>query len=81
MPGYDFRSPRLYVDAPLDEGAMVALDTAQAHYLTAVLRLKPGDRVLVFNGRDGEWSGTLDVQRRSAFRPAIPVRPAQGRAA
>jgi 16S rRNA (uracil1498-N3)-methyltransferase len=59
MSGYDFRSPRLFVDAPLEAGGAVALERAQAHYLTHVLRLKPGDRVLVFNGRDGEWSATL----------------------
>lgn len=64
MPSYDFRKPRLYVDAPLGEGGVVALERAQAHYLTGVLRLKSGDRVLVFNGRDGEWDAALDVQRR-----------------
>jgi 16S rRNA (uracil1498-N3)-methyltransferase len=64
MPGYDFRSPRLYVEAPLDGGAAVALDRAQAHYLTTVLRLKSGHRVLTFNGRDGEWSATVEVHKR-----------------
>src|SRR6202044_2513971 len=59
MPQYDFRSPRLYVDAPLHKGADVALERAQAHYLGNVLRLKSGDRVLAFNGRDGEWAATL----------------------
>ncbi len=66
MAGYDFRSPRLYVKAPLEEGASVALDRAQAHYLGTVLRLKSGDRVLVFNGSDGEWSATLTAERRAA---------------
>ena len=66
MAGYDFRSPRLYVKAPLEEGASVALDRAQAHYLGTVLRLKSGDRVLVFNGRDGEWSAALTAERRAA---------------
>ena len=33
---------------------------AQAHYLSHVLRLTAGDRVLAFNGRDGEWSTTLE---------------------
>jgi 16S rRNA (uracil1498-N3)-methyltransferase len=66
MPGYDFRSPRLYVEAPLQEGADVALDSAQAHYLGTVLRLKSGGRVLVFNGRDGEWSASLALHRRGA---------------
>jgi 16S rRNA (uracil1498-N3)-methyltransferase len=66
MPGYDFRSPRLYVEAPLEEGVNVALDAAQTHYLGTVLRLKSGSRVLVFNGRDGEWSATMAVHRRAA---------------
>jgi len=66
MPGYDFRSPRLYADTPLETGAVVGLTPAQAHYLTTVLRLKSGSGVLVFNGRDGEWSATIAVQRRTA---------------
>jgi 16S rRNA (uracil1498-N3)-methyltransferase len=59
MPRYDFRSPRLYVDAPLTGGASLALDPGQANYLGNVLRLQGGDAVLVFNGRDGEWRGRL----------------------
>ena len=66
MPGYDFRSPRLYVDAPLGAGAAVALEPEQAHYLTHVLRLKSGAGVLAFTGRDGEWAATIEAQRRSA---------------
>ena len=66
MAGYDFHSPRLYVEATLAAGAVVALVPAQAHYLTTVLRLKSGDRVLAFNGRDGEWSATLDAKKRAA---------------
>jgi 16S rRNA (uracil1498-N3)-methyltransferase len=59
MPRYDFRTPRLYLDAALHEGAAVVLDPAQANYLGNVLRLKTGDSVLVFNGREGEWRGSL----------------------
>ncbi len=66
MAGYDFRSPRLYVEAPLEEGASVTLDRAQAHYLGTVMRLESGDRVLVFNGRDGEWSAILQAEKRAA---------------
>jgi 16S rRNA (uracil1498-N3)-methyltransferase len=65
MPGYDFRSPRLYADAPLATGAVITLQPAQAHYLTTVLRLKSGSGVLVFNGRDGEWDAAIDIQRRT----------------
>src|SRR5262245_56198970 len=59
VPRYDFRTPRLFVDAALDHGGKVALDPSQAHYLRNVLRLKAGHPVLVFNGRDGEWRATL----------------------
>ncbi len=65
MSGYDFRAPRLYVEAPLGQGASVALDRAQAHYLTRVLRLKSGGRVLAFNGHDGEWDAAIDIQKRA----------------
>jgi 16S rRNA (uracil1498-N3)-methyltransferase len=59
MPRYDFRSPRLFVEAPIAGGQTLVLDPAQANYLRNVLRLKAGAPVLVFNGREGEWRATL----------------------
>jgi 16S rRNA (uracil1498-N3)-methyltransferase len=58
---YDFRSPRLFVDAPLGDGATAPLEREQANYLLNVLRLGSGDSVLVFNGRDGEWLARIEV--------------------
>jgi len=46
---------RLYVTADLGEDVAIALDEGQAHYLLRVLRAQLGNRVLLFNGRDGEW--------------------------
>jgi len=46
---------RLYVTAPLAAGAAVAPDEGQTHYLLHVMRAKAGDRVALFNGRDGQW--------------------------
>jgi 16S rRNA (uracil1498-N3)-methyltransferase len=63
-PRYDFRSPRLYVERPLEAGTVLTLDAAQANYLGNVLRLKAGNAVLVFNGRDGEWRATLAGAKR-----------------
>lgn len=50
---------RLYVDHPLGGRQSVPLTREQAHYLFGVLRLGPGDGVLLFNGRDGEWQASV----------------------
>ncbi|MFN3855160.1 MAG: 16S rRNA (uracil(1498)-N(3))-methyltransferase [Phreatobacter sp.] len=66
MASYDFAATRLFVDAALEAGAVIALDRNQTNYLGNVLRLRAGDRIAVFNGRDGEWSATLaEAGRRS----------------
>ncbi len=49
------RVPRLHVRAPLSAETEVALERPQCHYLVTVMRLKTGDAVRLFNGRDGEW--------------------------
>jgi len=54
------------VDTPLALGASVALDRGQANYLVNVLRLSPGEAVLLFNGRDGEWRAVLAVAARKS---------------
>jgi len=64
MPEFDFRSPRLFVDASLAAGETVELERNQSNYLGNVLRLAAGDTVLVFNGRDGEWRGTIAGRKR-----------------
>ena len=51
---------RLYVAADLAADLAVGLEAGQAHYLRSVLRLAPGDKVALFNGRDGEWLGRID---------------------
>src|SRR5258708_32940902 len=67
MARYNFRSPRLHVDQPLQAGAAVTLEKPQGHYLTHVLRLQPDDPVLLFNGRDGEWRGRPPVAGKRAL--------------
>lgn len=64
MPRIDFRTPRLYLDAPLAAGGDAPLGRDQAHYLANVLRLREGAQVLVFNGRDGEWRARVGAGKR-----------------
>jgi 16S rRNA (uracil1498-N3)-methyltransferase len=64
MPELDFRAPRLFVDAPLQEGARIELERNQSNYLGNVLRLSAGETILVFNGRDGEWRAQIEGRKR-----------------
>jgi 16S rRNA (uracil1498-N3)-methyltransferase len=74
MPRYDFRTPRLYVDAPLGTGGEVGLAREQANYLLNVLRLSRGDEILLFNGRDGEWRARLAGAGKRALTAALAER-------
>jgi len=56
---------RLHVEAALARAARIAPNGGQAHYLLHVMRAKEGDRVALFNGRDGEWLAHIaDVKKR-----------------
>ncbi len=61
---YDFRTPRLFVEASLAAGDEIAPSREQISYLTTVLRLTGGAPVLLFNGRDGEWRARLSPRGR-----------------
>ncbi|HEY1863934.1 MAG TPA: 16S rRNA (uracil(1498)-N(3))-methyltransferase [Roseiarcus sp.] len=60
----DFRTPRLYVSQDLAAGTEVRLDPQQTNYLVNVLRLGADAPVLLFNGRDGEFSAKLNTSSR-----------------
>ena len=56
---------RLFVDAPLGDATTLDLTRDQAHYLFGVMRRRVGDRVDVFNGRDGAWAAdVVDAGKR-----------------
>ena len=61
------RIPRVYTDQPLAVNTSVELDTASAHYVVNVLRMKEGRPITLFNGMGGEYSGLLSaVSKKSA---------------
>jgi len=62
---------RLFVKSPLKGRGKVELDADHVHYLGNVLRLHEGEKLLVFNGKDGEWSGTLDASGKRALAVTI----------
>jgi len=56
---YLLHIPALIVADDLAPGATLACSAGQGHYLRDVLRLSPGDAILLFNGRQGEWRAEL----------------------
>ena len=69
---------RLFLDRPLATGEEISLDAPAANYLAAVLRLRPGDALTVFDDRTGEYSATLTVVARRDVRLTVGPR-ARGR--
>ncbi|HXH71653.1 MAG TPA: 16S rRNA (uracil(1498)-N(3))-methyltransferase [Mariprofundaceae bacterium] len=51
---------RLYLPQPLQTGHPVTLPTEQAHYLRQVMRLHPGDPIILFNGEGGEYAARIE---------------------
>lgn len=74
-------APRLFVAGPLSAGAQVAIDGPQAHYLARVMRIGPGDAVVLCDDVTGEWAarvstaGKRDVMLtvENRLRPREPV--------
>jgi 16S rRNA (uracil1498-N3)-methyltransferase len=82
MAATTIRMPRLYVDELYLGGTSLALDESEAHYLGHVLRLKRGDRLVVFDGRGTEREASVEaLQRRGAqlalgaVRAPLPASP------
>jgi 16S rRNA (uracil1498-N3)-methyltransferase len=71
----DFSTPRHCVDNDLALDRPIPLGPEAANYLVNVLRLKPGARVLAFNGRDGEFAAALGGEKkRATLTPAEKLR-------
>ena len=68
---------RLHAPAPLSLDAAVLPTLDQSRYLTQVMRLKTGDSLLVFNGRDGEWRCVISeiLKKGVVLRAEEQVRP------
>ncbi len=69
--------PRLHVEAVLAAGVGIDLPAPQSHYLAQVMRRQPGDTVLLFDGRSGEWRARIAVvgKRQVSVIVEAQVRP------
>lgn len=66
------RIPRCHVDMALTADTEVTLPEAAARHLGQVLRLRPGDESILFNGRDGkDYRASLMSLRKQAVTMRI----------
>jgi len=50
---------RLFYSKELKNGLISKLSKTQSHYTKNVMRLKPGDRISLFNSSNGEWDAKI----------------------
>lgn len=67
VPAWPPRSaPRLFVEQQLGEGQKTDIDGNAAHYLGRVMRVSPGDAVILCDNLTGEWAArVVDAGKRS----------------
>ena len=71
---------RLFVAFDFKKNERVSLSAPQSHYLTHVMRLADGDKVICFNGKQGDWESTLTKQKKEWFLiPKRQILPQQTR--
>ncbi|MBK8085830.1 MAG: 16S rRNA (uracil(1498)-N(3))-methyltransferase [Devosia sp.] len=73
MPRSHKSLPRLRVEVPLAAMVEVGLGHEQTTYLLTVLRMKAGEAVVLFNGRDGAWLARIADANRKGATLAIEV--------
>jgi len=52
---------RLFLDTPLEAGTEIILERDHSNYLVNVLRMRVGDTIILFNGRDGAWLAEIEA--------------------
>jgi 16S rRNA (uracil1498-N3)-methyltransferase len=65
------RLSRVYVDAALEPGTRVTLAGSAASHVSRVLRLRAGDALTLFNGRGGEYAGSIDRSHAGEVTVAV----------
>ena len=73
-------APRLFVSDALCEGHCVTIEGNPAHYLARVMRVAPGDAVILCDNQTGEWAASVTQvgKRQVTVEIAKHLRPREG---
>ena len=59
---------RLYIKTELKEQSLIKLSASNTHYISNVLRLREKQKLLIFNGIQGEWEGVVqDLSKKKGL--------------
>jgi len=62
------RTNRVFVEQPLESDAVVEIGGSAGTHITRVLRVRPGEDLIVFDGKGGEYEARVESLRKdSAF--------------
>lgn len=64
-------APRLFVEPLLAAGDVRQIDGNAAHYLGQVMRVKPGDAVILCDNESGEWAARVETVAKRHVELAI----------
>lgn len=65
------RRPRIHHPGPLASGARVTVTGSAARHLATVLRLRPGDPLILFDGSGGEYQASVTATGRRDLTLAV----------
>lgn len=65
------RTTRIYTDQELHADALVVLPEDASRHVARALRMQPGDALVVFNGRGGEYNATINSVEKKTVHLAI----------
>ena len=66
--------PRVFLKDTFQDEKKITLQGYKSHHLLKVIKVKINDKILIFNGVDGEWLGIISKVSRSAVEISLSYR-------
>jgi 16S rRNA (uracil1498-N3)-methyltransferase len=68
------RIPRCHTNQPLTKGELLTLEDEPAHHLRQVLRVRPGDQIILFDNSGDEYTANLELIGKQEVKALVSDR-------
>lgn len=68
-----YGTPRIFVEAALEQGSLLDLPEAQAHHAAHVLRMQESEELVLFDGAGGEWRSRIASIGKRSVRVTVGI--------